>query len=189
MNGLILMLLLTNSSGRGIGPGLINAIIAQRKQRWERIKTMIDFTQGVLTNGYFMWRGVQVVKNADGTPAVSNEAIMAKLDANQKDSLQQWFFNSVMGKGVPLVLDLLKPSEIEEQIMMALLTNPSATSSPALAPPAPPPQALPSAPPATQNVVVQTPPSQNARPTARQVRMNGGRAQGVILTDQGIFDI
>jgi hypothetical protein len=173
---MVLMLLLMMGMGGRIGPNLIQALVTQRRVNFERWKAFVDFAQGIVTQGYFLWRGAQVVKNADGSIATSNEAIIAKLDANQKDSLQQWFFSSVMEKGTKLIMELLAPSAIEEQMMLGLL---SANNG-----------ALPGTTPSTQNIVVQQPTTTAARkPTAREVRNSGGRAQGVILTSDGIFEI
>lgn len=163
MSSILMLLALTGGRMR---PATVQLIINWRKGQWERWKAFLVAIQAILLSAYFYWRGVPDVKDQSGAalPLGDTRAIQKLIESGQKDILQQNFWYRIVEQVVNLILEFVKPSDLELQLL-------SGISGGVMEPPA------------STNVVVQQP----AAPTAAQVRAAGrmGPAQGVIVGPNG----
>ena len=160
MSSLLLLIALT---GGRVGPGMVNLVIAQRKAAWKKWRDFVDFVAALLVQGIFYLRGVQTFTNPAGEPVYSFEALSKGATQNQKDNLLKDFLFHSVDKVVKLLFTLLEPDETEMMLMTQLMNTAGMGMG--------------------GNTTVINQPA--AAPTARAVRTSGGRAQGVMVYDNG----
>lgn len=123
MGGLMTLLLVIMMTGGKMSASLVEAVIDQRKQTYERWKVFIEFLAKNLYNLWMLVRGPAKVTDEAGNDATSNEAIMKALTEGGKDRLGLWFYNTFIDTGIKMVFEIMKPSAVEERLMLQILAN------------------------------------------------------------------
>lgn len=162
MNSTFLLLAL---AGGRLGPNTLGALAKMREESFNKWASFIRMIVTLIVTGYLKWRGVPEVKDATGGKVYSDQATQEMLSKfwEEKQSADLWLHG--LRSAADFLIELLRPSALEMTLlsgMMSLASSPAPTTTP-------------------QTVVV----NQAAKPTARQVRMSGGRAQGVMVFENG----
>lgn len=163
MNSTFLLLAL---AGGRLGPNTLSALAKMREETFNKWASFIRMIVTLIVTGYLKWRGVPEVKDATGGKVYSDQATQELLSKfwEEKQSADLWLHG--LRSAADFLIELLRPSALEMTLLSSLMSMASSAPMPAAAP---------------QTVVV----NQATKPTARQVRMSGGRAQGVMVFENG----
>ncbi|MFO0580515.1 MAG: hypothetical protein U1A78_41620 [Polyangia bacterium] len=162
--GSTLMLLML--AGGRLGPNMIRMVTAARKESVERWRVFLQFIQSLIFGFYFWYRGTAKTLDAAGLPVYSDEATNKLVTANNNDQLFREFLRPAVEKAIDALMEIIKPSVTEEILLEAIAGGGMLGGG------------------SSNNVVV----NQTRKPTAREVRDMGGRAQAVRMAD-GSFTV
>lgn len=167
-----LLMLAMMSGVNGVAPGFAKMFIAERREKFNKTEKFIRFLVNSLLNLYLWWRGVPEVKDANGNTPEAAPATFALLQQKYKDDLVYSFLRQIADDGVGLLLELMRPSAMEEALMESLLSKGGGMFSGG-----------------GSTVVLNQPAPMAKLPTATQVRAGGpgAAAQAIILPDGSIY--
>lgn len=163
-----LLMLAMLSGVNGVAPGFAEMFVAERREKFQKWEKFIRFLANALLNLYLWWRGVPEVKDANGNAPETTSATLALLQQKYKDDLIYSFLRQFVDNGVELLMELLRPSAMEEALMKSLLRGNGGFMSSGFG----------------STVVVN---NAAKAPTAAQVRAGGpgAVAQGVVILPDG----
>lgn len=163
MNSTFLLLAL---AGGRLGPNTLSSLAKMREETFNKWAAFIRMIVALIVTGYLKWRGVPSVKDAAGGPVYSDQATQELITKfwEEKQSGDLWLHG--LRGAADFLIELLRPSALEMTLLSSMMSLAGNGSTPSSVP---------------QTVVV----NQTPKPTARQVRMSGGRAQGVMVFENG----
>ncbi len=121
-NGLLLALA---SSGNGLSPATLKAVMQMRQRNYEKLAAFIKWLATTLVYGYYWLKDRPKVVNQDGKPDYTGEGTQKFIDAFWARSDQKDFLGNLIRDGANLMLEWLKPDDFESQIWQGLVAQPS----------------------------------------------------------------
>ena len=117
-NGLLLALA---SSGNGLSPATLKAVMQMRQRNYEKLAAFIKWLATTLVYGYYWLKDRPKVVNQDGKPDYTGEGTQKFIDAFWARSDQKDFLGNLIRDGANLILEWLKPDDFESQIWQGLV--------------------------------------------------------------------
>ena len=128
MNSNMLFMLALMGGNSAISPQFIQALQDAQKDSFERWSKMLKSLAAIITTGVFFLRGMPAPVDSSGAPVFTNEALSKQIQASFEEGKREAFWVAVVNGVADAILEFMRPSAVQQALMMSLL-NRGTTSS------------------------------------------------------------
>lgn len=182
MNSTLLFMLAMMGGNSAINPQFIQALQDAQKDSFERWSKMLKSLAAIITTGIFFLRGMPAPVDSSGTPVFTNEALSKQIQASFEEGKREAFWVAVVNGVADAILEFIRPSAVQQALMMSLLNKGTTTSTTVITQPVPTIPTLPQL--GTQTMVTRTAGQVLRQGTFGQPTGNFMRAQAVYFNPQ-----
>jgi hypothetical protein len=154
MNSNMLFMLALMGGNSTISPQFIQALQDAQKDSFERWSKMLKSLAAIITTGVFFLRGMPAPVDSSGAPVFTNEALSKQIQASFEEGKREAFWVAVVNGVADAILEFMRPSAVQQALMMSLLNKGTPASTTVITQPVPTIPTLPQL--GTQTMVTRT---------------------------------
>ncbi|HAN93364.1 MAG TPA: hypothetical protein DCQ33_14970 [Nitrospira sp.] len=137
MNSNMLFMLALMGGNTSISPQFIQALQDAQKDSFERWSKMLKSLAAIITTGIFFLRGMPAPVDSSGAPVFTNEALSKQISASFTEGKREAFWVALVNGVVDALLEFMRPSTVQQALMMSLLNKGTTASTTVITQPVP----------------------------------------------------
>ncbi len=137
MNNSLLFMMAMMGGNNGISPQFIQALQDAQKDSFERLSKLLKALSLIITTGIFFLRGMPAPVDTAGLPVFTNEALSKQMQASFTEGKREAFWVAVVNGVADAILEFMRPSAVQQALMMSLLNKGTPASTTVITQPVP----------------------------------------------------